>query len=349
MKDNKDTEIIDLKLIIKKIFENKVLFLKVLAITFILSSLYIICIPRYYTTQTKLAPEIETPMNSGGLSSIASSFGFDLTKMQTTDAITPMLYPNLLEDNKFISDLFYIKVVSEDGKVQASYYDYLNKKQKNPWWNNVIGGISHIFTKGKKDNSEKKEIDPYRLTEEQSKIASIIKNNIKLNVDSKDGVITITTTAQDPLICKTLADSTRTKLQSFITTYRTNKARTDFEYYKRLASEAKLEYEKSRQLYGSYADANVDIILESFKSKQEDLENDMQLKFNNYTTLNNQLQMARAKVQERTPAFTILQGASVPERPAGPKRMIFVFVMLLLSSICFVLIILRKDFAKIFA
>ena len=61
------------------------------------------------------------------------------------------------------------------------------------------------------------------------------------------------------------------------------------------------------------------------------MENDMQLKFNAYSTINTQLQAAKAKVQERTPAFTTLKGAAVPIKPAGPKRMLFVFLMLILT------------------
>ena len=63
------------------------------------------------------------------------------------------------------------------------------------------------------------------------------------------------------------------------------------------------------------------------------MENDMQLKFNAYTSVNNQLQAAKAKVQEKTPAFTVLKGASVPIKPAGPKRMIFVAAMLIVTAL----------------
>ena len=43
-----------------------------------------------------------------------------------------------------------------------------------------------------------------------------------------------------------------------------------------------------RQLYASYSDANSDVVLASFRSKQEDLENEMQLKFNVYSTVSAQ-------------------------------------------------------------
>ena len=97
------------------------------------------------------------------------------------------------------------------------------------------------------------------------------------------------------------------------------------------------------------ADANTNVKLRSVELKMEDVENDMQLKFNTYTNLNNQLQAAKAKVQERTPAFTILKGAAVPIKPAGPKRMIFVAVMTLLTFLGTIVWIIRKEISEVFA
>ena len=59
----------------------------------------------------------------------------------------------------------------------------------------------------------------------------------------------------------------------------------------------------------------------------------MQLQYNNYSALSTQLQSAKAKLQEKTPAFTTLQSATVPVKPAGPKRMIFVLSMLFLTFV----------------
>ena len=137
---------------------------------------------------------------------------------------------------------------------------------------------------------------------------------------------------QDKLICKTIADSVKLLLQDYITDYRTNKARIDEEYYRKLVSEARHDYDKARQQYAVFSDANMNIKLESYKSKLTDMENEMQLKFNTYTTLMTQYQIARAKVQERTPAFSLLVGPAVPIKPAGPKRMLFVLGMLVMAT-----------------
>ena len=340
MIENNKTQIIDLRKICSKLRTGKWKFVIIIPIVIVLSCLYIFSMPRYYSTDTKLAPEVESTIGEGGLSSIASSFGIDISDVKSSDAITPLLYPDLMKDNNFISNLFDIHVTTEDGTLKTKYFKYLDHYQKEPWW----GSLFH-----KKTESIEEKVNPYALTKEQEKIVNIIREDITLNVDSKNGVITITAKSQDPLICKTLADSVRMKLQEFITTYRTNKARNDVDYYKKLTSDAKEKYERARQIYGSYSDSNSDVILESYKSKQEDLENEMQLKFNSYSSLNTQLQAAIAKVQERTPVFTLLKGAAVPTRPAGPKRMVFVFVMLIIATIFTSLWILRKDVVKVLA
>lgn len=118
------------KKIVKRVMEHKLSFALTLIISFTISCLYIITIPRYYSTDTQLAPEIESSMETSTLGSLASSFGFDMSKMNSQDAITPLLYPELMKDNKFVYSFFPIKVKSQDGKIETNYFEYLSKYQK---------------------------------------------------------------------------------------------------------------------------------------------------------------------------------------------------------------------------
>lgn len=339
-----DSEVIDLRIIFKKIWVKKKIYAIVLPVALVLSCAYILCIPRTYTSSLSLAPELNNSSNLGGtIGSLASSFGIDLGSMETTDAINPMLYPDLMEDNGFVVGLFNIKVATADGSVKCSYFDYLTKHQESPFWTKGIGSIKKLFAKEEVKAKGGAKMNPYMLSKKQDDVASAIRKGISISIDKKTAVITISTEAQDPLVCKTLADSVKERLQVFITNYRTSKARVDEQYYKGLASEAKSEYERARQLYGSYADANTDVILTSMRAKQEDLENDMQLKYNAYTAMTTQYQAAKAKVQERTPAFTVVKGAAVPIKATGPKRMIFVLGMLILAFILSTLYIIKDD------
>ena len=69
----------------------------------------------------------------------------------------------------------------------------------------------------------------------------------------------------------------------------------------------------------------------------------MQLQFNAYNTLAQQMQMAEAKVQEDTPAFTTLQSATVPVKKAGPVRSKMVLMFLFLVFIGTTAYILYKE------
>ena len=239
--------------------------------------------------------------------------------------------------------MFDVKVKSKDGSINTTYYDYLATKRQTPWWTKAYNSVKQLFdAPDSTPVSKNGKVNPFQLTRRQDQIARLMSKNIKCDIDKKNYVISISVEDQDPLICATLADTVQAKLQDFITDYRTKKAKKDLEYYKKLSSDAKSKYERSRQQYGSYSDANQDVVLESYRLKANDMENEMQLLYNTYTTLQAQVQQAQAKLLMQTPAFTTLQSASVPLKPAGPKRMLFVLGMTFIAFIVVTVYSIRK-------
>ena len=191
------------------------------------------------------------------------------------------------------------------------------------------------------NNFAPEKFNPYQLSKSDNDLVKGMRDNIKISTDKKTGIISIATVAQDPMVAKMLADATRTQLQKYIIEYRTRKLRNDVEHYQSLVNQAKRDYEKVRKEYGKISDADMDVVLESVKLKQNDLENDMQLKYNTYTTLVAQLKAADAKLQERTPVFTTIQGAEVPVKPSGPKRVSFVLEMFISAFIILSVYVIR--------
>ena len=347
MSESKDVNAIDLRQVFKQIAARKMLFVKVLPVVFVLSCFYIICIPRTYTTTCRLAPEANSSSGGGTLSALASNFGIDIAEMNTSDAITPMLYPDLMEDNMFVVNLFPIRVKTADGSLRTSYKDYLQNHQKAAWWVYCITWLKNLLASDEEteDGDSGEAYSPYILGKGDDDLCKAIRTNVNLDIDKKTGVISITVSDQDPLVCKTIADSVSTHLQQFVIEYRTNKARTDLEFYRELTNNAKHEYDSVRRRYNALVDANRNVVLQRYMSRQDDLESELQLKFSNYSSLNAILQQAVSKVQERTPVFTVLKGAEVPLKPAKPKRMIFVLGMTVLAAVCVAIYIL-KDILK---
>lgn len=331
--------LIDFRKIFRDIAKNKLYYLKFIPIAFFIAAVYTLSIPNYYICTVKLAPEAGSGAKSGGgLAGLASSFGINLGSGQSgADAISPTLYPDMMNSVDFKTSLFPIKVTrKEDGK-SFTYYEYLLNEQKMPWWSSLF--------RGKKNTKEKVKdtINPFELTKEQTSIAEVINNNVFCSVDKKTMVITIVVNDQDPLICATLADSVKTRLQNFITDYRTSKARVDLEYNKKMYAEAKAKYECAREKYANFSDSHRDVTSQSGRTKEASLLNEMQLQQTVYQQVVAQLKQAEMKVQQETPAFTTLQSATVPIRKAGPKRAQMCLIFVLLAFLGVTVWILHKE------
>jgi len=340
---------IDYGQMFKSLLKYKKLYLKVLGIAFVLGCVYVFSKPKYYTCEVMLAPELSSSRSSSSLTSIARSFGMKLGSSSlgnASEALFPTLYPDLMNSVDFKTSLFPILVRQEDSLTTKTYYDYLLNDQKRPWWSAAIGGImgtiANLFAS--EDSVEQKnEVNPFRLTKKQTAIAKIINKKVVCDVDQKTMVITIDVTDQDPLVCATVADSVKQRLQDFITDYRTNKARVDLEYNKKLCAEAKQRYEKARTLYADFVDSNHDLLLQSVRNQQTYLENEVQLQYNAYASYAAQLLNAEAQVQQETPAFTTLQSATVPLKPAGPNKKKILLVFLFLAFFGTTVWVLHKE------
>lgn len=329
---------IKLDVIFRILYSKKKKYIPLLAIAAILSSALILCVPRYYTSSVVLAPEYNNPSsNLGGLGNLASSFGINLGNSTSEDAITPTFYPDLMESTSFLTPLLDIKVSTKDKTYQGTYANYLQNHQDAPFWDNLL--------KFKKKNGNKPissaNINPYSLTLEEAKLLQTVTKRISCIVDKKTNVISLKCTDQDPMVATIMADSIMVHLQTFITNYRTQKARVDLANIKKLSQKAYNEYKATQSKYASFVDGHNELTLPSMIAKQYELENNMQSAYTIYNALQQRQQMAEAKVQERTPAFTIIQNATVPVKPAGPKRMIFVLastlLMFIVSSFFFII------------
>lgn len=334
---------IDLVKVFVTLWNNRKQYFWALPITFVVSALLIVCVPRYYACQVTLVPETGAASAGGSLGSLASSFGFNIGSAGGgEDAIQPQLYPELMASPKFTTGMFGVEVETIDGDLKTTYYEYLLKHQKKAWWSTMFS----IFSEEKEVSLEG--LDVFRLTGEQDMMVKAIQQKISCNINKKTNVITISVQDQDPLIAATLADSVRVRLQKAITEYRTSKARIDLEFTEKLYSKAKADYDSIRQKYNAISDANVDVTLHSVKSKIDDVEKEMNLSYSVYSNLALQLQQSQAKLQEKTPAFTELQGASVPVKPAGPKRVIFVLAMMFVVGVAVSVRVLFQNRKELF-
>lgn len=317
----------------------------------IIGVLLAFCTPKVYKSMVILAPEESGNGFAGSITSIASMVGLDMKVGQTGDALYPEIYPELMSSTEFLVDLFPVKVTPQKSNENYTYQDYIYNHQRLAFYEYPLKLAADIieYIKGDDDTSAHHQPDPHNLTVAEDKIARTIKSKINCVVDKKTNVITIVVEDQDPKIAATIVDSVQVHLQRTITDYRTKKARVDLEFMEKLYDEASTQYRKARQKYAEFGDDNRELVSRRVQSILEELENELQLKYNIYQRVVEQLELARARVQERTPAFTIVQGACIPVRHAGLSKIVILLLWMILGFMLRSMFVVWKERKKIFS
>ena len=287
-------------------------------------------IPKEYAVTVTLSPE-SGKSSASGLASAASMLGLgNLNVGSEGDALNIMLFPDILASDPFALELYAMDVTNEDGE-RMPLNEYI-ETQRTAWWGwllqlpfKAIGAL-----RGGTDEGTGVP-DPFRLSREETKRLKAIKESMAAVVDKKTGVTTITVTLQDPLVSATVADSVVSKLQDYITAYRTKKAVDDSEYLEKLYRERQQDYYDAQQRYAAYVDGNRSLYTQRSMVEGERLQNDMNQAYQIYNQVASQLQVARAKVQEAKPVFAVVNPATVPVRAASPNKKLILAGFLFLA------------------
>lgn len=350
---NQETEEqeIDLMEYARKLWLARKVLFKAAGIAAVLGVIIALTTPRQYTVNVTLAPE--SGKSGGSLSSIASMFGVGGMSMgNDADALNVMLYPNILESTPFILDLMDTPVKTIDEELPDTTLSvYLTEYTSNSLIANVIslpfralGGLISLFVTEEEEQLPDT-INPFQLTRGQANIVKDIKRLVVANVDKKTGITNISVTMQDPMVAAIMTDTVVYKLKEHITKYRVSKAEEDYRYWEKLYHQHREEYYEAQKNYAEYTDANKNVILQSVSIEQERLQNEMSLAFQTYSNVANQLQMAKAKVQEAKPVFALVEPATVPLKPSGRGRgMTVILTVFLIVAGTGAWILFGKDF-----
>ena len=347
-----DEEIeIDLMDILRKIVGIRKAIYKAAGIGLVIGIIIALSIPKQYTVTVTLSPEMGTS-KEGGLSGLAASFlGSGVVTGDGSDALNASLSADIVSSTPFLLELSTMKVQVTKNEVMTL------DKESSPWWNYVIGfpgvvigGVKSLFTEeAELTSSDQVSLGTIELSKKELGKIKALKNMILASVDKKTSMTSVAVTLQNPKVTAVVADSVVKKLQEYIIDYRTSKSKEDCLYLEKLFKERQQEYYTAQQKYADYLDSHDNIILQSVRAEQERLQNDMNLAYQVYSQVANQLQVARAKVQEEKPVFAIVEPAVVPLTPSGTSMKIYVLAFIFLS-VCVVIFwnLFGKDFLNKF-
>ena len=307
-------------------------FLKVACLGALVGLVVSLSIPKQYAVSVVLAPEA-TPKTSGLASMAASFLGANL--QTTPNAVNAMLAPEIVSSTPFMLELLDVSLAEVGKDLTLSAY---LEEEAVPWWTYVlnlprlaVNGVKSWLVPEKAPETGKSELALLRFSSKEAAKIRALRNRTSVYVDTKTSIITLTVAFQDALVTAKVAQTVIDMLQKYIVNYKISKAKEDCAYWQKLMLENKEKYYEAQQRYAAFVDANAHVIYQRTAVERERLQNEVTLAYQVYSQVEQQLQMAKAKVQESKPAFTMLEPPVVPNRPSGNGKLMMMVMFACLA------------------
>jgi uncharacterized protein involved in exopolysaccharide biosynthesis len=324
--------------LISKLWKKRMMVIKWCIVGALIGLVAGFSIPKTYVAETVIASE-DNDSKVGGLSSLASIAGINMNT--SVDAISVDMFPDVVHSTPFIVELFDLPVQFErkGETIETTLLDYMLEYQKSPWWTPIIQfpfkALGWVMSIGKEEvDAEVLPLDPANLPKDERAVVKYFEDNILISVDKKTGKTSLALTMQDPKVVHVVLSEIMSNLKTYISDYRSAKARQDVENLSVICAERKADYYKAQQAYARYADANKNVILQSANAERERLQQEMNLAYQVYSQVATQLEGARIQEQQSKPVFTVVQPPVVPIRAAAPSKIMMLLTFVVLACGC---------------
>ncbi len=297
--------------------------------------------PKQYSVTSIMVPQVSDGKSKlGGLSSLAAMAGFNMD-MSTGSELSPMIYPQIVQSIPFQMELMQTKLNFEGYDEKISFYNYYTDRQYSKF--NVLGfvkkytiGLPGAIIKAIRGQSIESQTafdtdnTIIQLSEEESGLIEALGAMVYLNVEPKEGTITLTAIMPEAQSAAQLGQKAQELLQKEITKFKIEKAKAQLEFVQERYSEREIEFKEIQKKLAIYRDRNKQVLLAIDNTELERLQSEYQISLSVFTGLAKQLENARIQVKEETPVFSIIQPISVPGESFKPKRkqilMIWIFL-----------------------
>jgi len=339
MSDNTDE--IDLIELLKKIYLEKKLILKISVLAALFGVVYALSQPNEYTSSTTFIPQLSSGVKTGGssLSGLASLAGINIGSMESSSEFPPTLYPQVVNGVPFRVELLSNEITLNNELVVVKDYFLENKSSFNilrTIKKYTIGLPSLILSLFKNQKEYTNQSKIYSITEEDKDLFQILENNLSLSINEKEGFITISYTDNNKNVAAQVTQIAQNLLQEKIIEFKNKSSKEMLDFATKQYSDKKESYEKLQDERAVFVDKNINISSSLFQNKLSRLESEVNISESIVQQLASQVEQAKLQVNEDTPVFTTIKPVTIPFERSAPKRslivIVFVFLGLVLSA-----------------
>lgn len=322
---------IDLVEVVRKLWKNRKLILKVTVCFMVIGILVALFSPKVYTAGSTMVPQSGEKNMSGGLSGLASMVGINLGSMSAGEVLSPKIYPKIIASVPFQKELMNAPLTFGGIDHPVTLFEYFTEDRYQQF--SLIGfikkytiglpGVILGAIRGKDTTSVIRAETNSKIqfmTKDEQEVSKKLKNIITLNINDKDGYIQLSAELPEPLAVAQLAQYAQTLLQQYITEFKIEKVASNLKFVEERYNETKNDFEEKQKELARFQDRNKNFSSAMAKIEEERLTAEYTLANNVYNELAKQLEQAKIAVKETTPILTVVDPVVIPNERSKPKR-----------------------------
>lgn len=348
MSIEQDSEV-DFIFLAQKLWQGRYVVAKIMLVSLMIGIFVAFLSPKEYRASSTMVPQITDQKSKlSPLSGLAAMAGISLSTIGGSE-LAPSTYPQIISSVPFQLELMKVPLNFAGLDSTVTLFDYYTKvKQTNPLIKYTFG-LPSLIRKAIKGNSGKLYPETgdviYDLTDKQIEVQNIMVETVGVNINDKDGYITIYCSLPEAYAAAQLTKSTQLLLQRYITEFKIKKAQANHDFILQRFNEAKQKYQQAQKELAIFRDQNKNVATALARTRQEQLTGEYSLIYGVYSELAKKLEQAKIEIKEETPVFTVIKPVSVPSDKSKPNRPFIVTIFTFIGLIIGLVIVLSRDYA----
>ncbi|MBK92723.1 MAG: hypothetical protein CMP33_00035 [Rickettsiales bacterium] len=297
MKNNNDE--IDLVKLLKTAWHGRNQIIIISSVFILIGIASAILSPITYTSTTTFINSQTESTGSSSLSGVASLVGINLGGMSAGSEIPAAMYPQIGESVEFKRALLESTI---DEKNQIKLRVFLAE------YNDVdIPKVSN----------NKNE---FFISEYENDLFQIIGKILSIEVNQKDGFISISTEMPKSEYAAKTCINAREILQQTVINNRIKSAKQKLLYSEKQLKSKRIEFDEIQNKLAYFNDSNLNLVKSSIINERDKLEAEFQIINAVMVELSKQVEQRKLQVSEDMPVFSVIKEAVMPVNRSYPKR-----------------------------
>lgn len=330
---NDEDEGIDIMAMVRNLWDGRKTIIICTVIFIVLGVLAAINMKRTYTVSTVMVPQLGNS-NKSGLGGLASLAGIDMGFNANNGELTPLAYPQIVSSVPFRLNLMHTPLHFDKCDTLISMFDYVEAGYEKPTVLDyvkkyTIGLPGVIMSALKGEEPEVVYYDaasandstprPLAISMKEYKMQKAFEQIVTLDVDKKEGFITLNVTGSEPLMTAELAMKAQQLLQDEVTRFRIEKSQSELDYIQARFNEIKAENDRNQMSLAVATDRTQNVATTSAQIGKQRMQSKYNVSNAVFVELAKQLEQAKMQVKKDTPVFTIIQPVTIPNKAANSR------------------------------